>query len=182
MPWLQVAGPVQVRGTSIVEDLGLPASNETPLTGKQARNLMTQLAPSGSGHDVTPLPRMVPDGGKGRQARSVVANPGRCRIAGPGWGRDNGTATARVCRVARLWKPRWAPMRRGVRRAHRSGRIANRDTDAWPRWIGFHIRGLRREWPSGGGRHIQTRRSRAGASIRCGDLRYSRIQMEHGQT
>lgn len=75
MPWSQVAGPGQVRGASIVADLGLPASNETPLTGEKARNRMTQPARYGGGHDVASLRLMVPDSERGRQGPESPVRP-----------------------------------------------------------------------------------------------------------
>lgn len=69
MAWSRVAGPGQVRGASIVDDLGLPASNETPLTGGRAGNRLTQPAQSNGSHSVAPLRLMVPDGERGRQGR-----------------------------------------------------------------------------------------------------------------
>lgn len=74
--WSRVAGPGQVRGGSIVDDLGLPASNETPLTGELARNRMTQPAECNGSHKVTPLHLMVPDSERGRQGQPVHGQSG----------------------------------------------------------------------------------------------------------
>jgi len=69
MAWSRVAGPGQVKGASIVDDLGLPASNETPLTGGRAGNRLTQPAQANGSHSVAPLRLMVPDGERDRQGR-----------------------------------------------------------------------------------------------------------------